>query len=92
MKPRLNVVTLGVANMERAKEFYRNALGWEPVDPNDGIAFYAQGGIVFALYPMPCYRPNGADFQALHWASLSTAKKQLTNNTGRSLKTVVNHW
>ena len=52
MKPRLTIVTLGVASMERSKEFYKNALNWEPVDPNDGIAFYAQGGIVFALYPM----------------------------------------
>ncbi|WP_423126364.1 VOC family protein [Gaoshiqia sp. Z1-71] len=53
MKSRLNIVTLGVSNLKRSREFYRQALGWEPgTGSDDNIVFYGQGGIVFALYPL----------------------------------------
>ncbi len=53
MKPRLNIVTLGVKSLETSRDFYKNALGWEPTkDSDDKIVFYNHGGIVFGLYPM----------------------------------------
>lgn len=53
MKPRLNIVTLGVSDLKRSRDFYRDALGWEPGQGSDNnIVFYGQGGIVFALYPL----------------------------------------
>ncbi len=53
MKPRLNIVTIGVSDLKRSREFYSKALGWEPGNgSDDNIVFYAQGGIVFALYPL----------------------------------------
>lgn len=53
MKPRLNIVTLGVKNLEKSKDFYKNALDWEPASGSDeNIVFFNHQGIVLALYPM----------------------------------------
>jgi predicted lactoylglutathione lyase len=53
MKPRLNIVTLGVKDLQKSKEFYKKALGWEPASGSDGnIVFFNHGGIVLALYPL----------------------------------------
>ena len=52
MTPHLSMVTLGVKDLKRSREFYRNALGWEPATGSDDhIVFYNHGRIVFALYP-----------------------------------------
>jgi len=51
MKPRLNIVTLGVKNLQKSKEFYQTALGWQPTkDSDDKIVFFNHGGIVLGLY------------------------------------------
>ncbi len=53
MKPRLNIVTLGVKNLQKSKNFYQEALGWEPTkDSDDKIVFFNQGGIILGLYPI----------------------------------------
>ena len=53
MKPRLNIVTLGVKDLTQSKEFYSAALNWQPADPSDNnIVFYYQLGIILALYPL----------------------------------------
>jgi catechol 2,3-dioxygenase-like lactoylglutathione lyase family enzyme len=53
MKPRLNIVTLGVKDLQKSKEFYKNALGWEPgKGSDDNIAFFNHLGIILALYPI----------------------------------------
>ena len=52
MQPRLNIVTLGVAELERSLRFYRDGLGWQPSNASqEEIAFFQLGGIVLALYP-----------------------------------------
>ena len=40
MKPRLNIVTLGVADLQESKEFYQKALGWEPAAGSDENIFF----------------------------------------------------
>lgn len=53
MKPRLTIVTLGVADIQQSKEFYKNALGWLPAKGSDeNIAFFSHGGIILSLYPL----------------------------------------
>ncbi|WP_247002925.1 VOC family protein [Halosolutus gelatinilyticus] len=58
MEPRITVITLGVGDLERSLEFYRDGLGW----PTDGIVgtefeggavafFPLDGGLQLALYP-----------------------------------------
>jgi catechol 2,3-dioxygenase-like lactoylglutathione lyase family enzyme len=50
MDQRLSVVTLGVADLARARSFYE-ALGWRSRSkPEDGVVFFQSGGMVVALW------------------------------------------
>jgi catechol 2,3-dioxygenase-like lactoylglutathione lyase family enzyme len=50
MKQRINVITLGVTDPERARRFYE-ALGWETgADPGDDVVFFQAGEMVVALW------------------------------------------
>ena len=50
MEPRVSLVTLGVADLERSRAFYE-ALGWRSGSkPEDGVVFFQSGGMVFGLW------------------------------------------
>jgi len=50
MEQRLSLVTLGVRDLARARTFYE-ALGWRGAQqPDDEIAFFQAGGMVFGLW------------------------------------------
>ncbi len=50
MDQRVSVITLGVADLDRARAFYE-ALGWtSPSVPEDGVVFFQCGGMVVALW------------------------------------------
>jgi uncharacterized protein len=51
MEQRVSIVTLGVANLTRSREFYER-LGWRcsSASSND-IVFFQTGGMALALYP-----------------------------------------
>jgi catechol 2,3-dioxygenase-like lactoylglutathione lyase family enzyme len=64
MEPRIDVITLAVADLERALAFYRDGLGFESngvigtefvgdeVEPDGAVAmFELQGGLIMCLYP-----------------------------------------
>jgi catechol 2,3-dioxygenase-like lactoylglutathione lyase family enzyme len=51
MEQRLSVITLGVADLKRAVEFYEGTVGWKAAEGPPGIAFFDLGGLVFSLYP-----------------------------------------
>jgi catechol 2,3-dioxygenase-like lactoylglutathione lyase family enzyme len=50
LEQRLSLVTLGVADMTRAREFYGQTLGWTPFFEMDDIALFDMGGLVFGLF------------------------------------------
>lgn len=53
MKARLNIITLGVKDLNKSKQFYKDALGWAPTkDSDDNIVFFNHGGIILGLYPL----------------------------------------
>jgi uncharacterized protein len=49
MDQRVSLVTLGVADMDRARDFYVK-LGWQPGPSPENIAFFQAGGMVVALW------------------------------------------
>ena len=50
MEQRVSVITLGVADLERARAFY-TALGWRSdTPPEQGVVFFQTGGSVLALW------------------------------------------
>jgi len=51
MEQRLSIVTLGVNDLSRAKQFYLNGLGWTEVDqPSAEVCFIQLTSIVLGLY------------------------------------------
>jgi catechol 2,3-dioxygenase-like lactoylglutathione lyase family enzyme len=50
MEQRITMVTLGVKDLARARAFYES-LGWSGAQqPDDEVAFYQAGGMIFGLW------------------------------------------
>jgi hypothetical protein len=50
MDQRISLVTLGVADLARARRFYEDGLGWRRGNDHAEVAFYQIGGCVLALW------------------------------------------
>ncbi|WP_394823153.1 VOC family protein [Pendulispora albinea] len=50
LEQRLSIVTLGVQNLARMRDFYETKLGWKPVAANKDIVFFKVNGMLFALF------------------------------------------
>ncbi|HEX2480016.1 MAG TPA: VOC family protein [Geminicoccaceae bacterium] len=46
----MSLVTLGVADLARARRFYEEGLGWRRANDHPEVAFYQAGGMVLALW------------------------------------------
>ena len=51
MEPRVSLITLGVADLERSIRFYRDGLGLPRREGPEGIAFFETRGTWLSLYP-----------------------------------------
>ncbi len=51
MEQRLSMITLGVADLQRAKAFYEGVVGWKAAPGPPEIIFFDLGGLIFSLYP-----------------------------------------
>jgi uncharacterized protein len=52
MEPRVSLITLGVADLERSFRFYKDGLGLPTTGtPADGVVFFQTSGTTLALYP-----------------------------------------
>ncbi len=50
MEQRVSLITFGVGDLDRARQFYEQGLGWVPAQAPDGVVFYQLPGIAFALF------------------------------------------
>ena len=51
MEQRVSLITLGVADLKRSREFYER-LGWRrSMAKEEGVVFFQAGGMALALYP-----------------------------------------
>ncbi len=82
MKPRITVITIGVDNLERALQFYRNGLGFKTEGiigkefEHGAVAFFdLQAGLKLAIWPrksishdsgIPLGSPNPTEFTLGH--------------------------
>ncbi|WP_109465675.1 VOC family protein [Albibacillus kandeliae] len=72
---RVTLITLGVANLDRAKDFY-GALGWSPAQEQEGVAFYQMNGLALGLFG----RAALAEDQGRAGAELGTGAITLAQN------------
>lgn len=49
MEQRISLVTIGVADLARARAFYQ-ALGWTPTITHDEVSFFQAGGMIISLW------------------------------------------
>ena len=51
-EPRVSLITLGVADLVRARDFYENGLGWTASSASQGdVVFFQAGALAIALFP-----------------------------------------
>ncbi len=51
MEQRISLITLGVKDLQRSREFYER-LGWQrSMKDTEGVVFFQAGGMVMSLYP-----------------------------------------
>lgn len=51
MDQRLSLITLGVTNLKKMRDFYTNQFGWQPMQETGDIVFFKLNGILLALFP-----------------------------------------
>ena len=76
MEQRVSLITLGVADIDRAAAFYA-ALGWRAVDSPDGVVAFDLISQTLGLYPLD----KLAEDIGLPVASLGTGAMTLSHNT-----------
>jgi catechol 2,3-dioxygenase-like lactoylglutathione lyase family enzyme len=50
MEQRLSMVTLGVSDLDRARRFYEDGLGWKRANNEESVVFFQLPGAVFGLW------------------------------------------
>jgi len=52
LQPKINVIALAVADLQRSTDFYSEVFGWQPsTDSNENITFLKLNGVLLSLYP-----------------------------------------
>ena len=73
MEQRLSLVTLGVSDTERAREFYE-ALGWSTgAAPGDDVVFFQAGGMIVALWDRANLAEDSGVEDAGGWGGVTLA-------------------
>ena len=71
---RITLVTLGVADLDRAKAFYA-AMGWVPEETAPGVVFYDLGGMKMGLFGLdPLAKDQGRPDAALGTGAMTLAQ------------------
>ena len=73
MEQRLSVITLGVADLARARAFYE-ALGWTTgAGPDDDVVFFQAGGMVVALWGRSQLAEDSGVTEGEGWGGITLA-------------------
>ncbi|HXE44257.1 MAG TPA: VOC family protein [Conexibacter sp.] len=73
MEPRLSLVTLGVADLARARAFYE-ALGWTTgAAPADDVVFFQAGGTIVALWDRAALAADSGVEDSGGWGGITLA-------------------
>lgn len=84
MNQYLHLITLGVTNLERSRQFYSQTLGWIASNAsNESVAFYQAGGVVLGLYPRALLAedaltsPQGSGFSGITLAHNTRSESEV---------------
>jgi len=84
MEQRATIIGLGVADLEKATEFYENCFGWRKTETsNENITFFQLNGLLLSLYPRDLLardagiRPDGSGFKGFSLAHNLRSKAEV---------------
>lgn len=92
MKPRINMITLGVKDMERAIQFYENGLGLPRMSFEGGAVFFMLNGSWLSLYPWNALAEDatvaseGTGFRGITLAHVVSEKEEVAVVLDRAVK------
>jgi uncharacterized protein len=92
MKPRINMITLGVKDMERAIRFYADGLGLPRMPFEGGAAFFTLSGSWLSLYPWDALADDatvdarGEGFRGITLAHVVSSKKEVNDILDQAVK------
>ena len=66
MEPRISLMTLGVADLDRSRAFYE-PLGWSGRSPDDQICLFQLNGMVMGLFDRAHDTPLVSAQDAANW-------------------------
>lgn len=73
MEPRISLVTLGVADLDRARSFYER-LGWIPgPGSGDDVVFFQAGGVVLGLWAREKLAEDSGVTDSQGWGGVTLA-------------------
>lgn len=73
MEQRLSLLTLGISDLDRARNFYE-ALGWKTgASPDDDVAFFQAGGMIVALWGRAKLAEDSAVTEGSGWGGITLA-------------------
>lgn len=91
MDQRLSLVTLGVADLARARRFYEEGLGWKRGNDSADVAFYQMPGMIFALWSRPALAEDagvadsGAAFSGMALAYNARSREEVDAVLGEAM-------
>ncbi len=83
MEQRLSMVTLGAADLDRARRFYEHGLGWKRANQEESIVFFQLPGMVLGLWQRDNLArdagldDSGADFSGIALAYNTRSKDEV---------------
>ena len=72
MEPRISLVTLGVADVARARAFYE-ALGWRSGNDDPDVTFFQAGGMVLAVWSRDALAADSGVVDGGGWGGVTLA-------------------
>jgi uncharacterized protein len=92
MKPRINMITLGVRDMEKAIRFYEKGLGLPRMPFDGGAAFFTLNGSWLSLYPHEALAEDatvaaqGQGFRGTTLAHVVSSKREVNDILDQAVK------
>jgi predicted lactoylglutathione lyase len=79
VEQRLSLITLGVGDLKRAREFYES-LGWTTrAEPDDDVVFFQAGGMVVALWDRARLEEDSVVSDSGGWGGITLAYNTRSN-------------
>ncbi|HPX11305.1 MAG TPA: VOC family protein [Syntrophales bacterium] len=92
MRPRINMITLGVRNMEEAVRFYEKGLGFPRMPFEGGAVFFTLNGSWLSLYPWnalaedAAVNADGSGFRGITLAHVVSTREEVRNVLDRAVR------